>query len=319
MSKLFPAFLIGLLIASVSHGKDAYPPTGVEMRLQQVSDHVYYVQGQAGAATDNEGFISNAAAVVTDEGVVIFDVLGTPSLAARFLGLLREITDAPVRTVVVSHYHADHIYGLQVFKDLGAEIIAPSGANDYLQSPAAKTRLEERRLSLDPWVNDNTRIVVPDVFLRENTRFTLGGVEFIITLLGSAHSDGDLAMLVEPDRVLLSGDIIFEGRVPFVGDADTKRWLAVLESLETGGIVALVPGHGPAARDPQKAISLTRRYLAFLREHLGAAVEEMLPFAGAYDAIDWSEFSDLPAFEAANRRNAYQVFLSLEAESVKAQ
>lgn len=75
MSKLFPAFLIGLLIASVSHGKDAYPPTGVEMRLQQVSDHVYYVQGQAGAATDNEGFISNAAAVVTDEGVVIFDVL----------------------------------------------------------------------------------------------------------------------------------------------------------------------------------------------------------------------------------------------------
>lgn len=319
MLKTSSLFLISLFLLAEAGAGTAYPATGVDMVLQQVSDHVYYVQGQAGAATDNEGFISNAAAVLTDEGVVIFDALGTPSLAAKFLGLIREITDAPIRKVVVSHYHADHIYGLQVFQDAGAEIVAPAGANDYLQSPAAKSRLEERRFSLDPWVNEHTRLVVPDVFLRENTRFRLGGVEFVITLLGSAHSDGDLAMLVEPDRVLLSGDIIFEGRVPFVGDANTRRWLKVLEGLETGGIVALVPGHGPAARDPRNSISLTRRYLAFLREQLGSAVEEMLPFAEAYDQIDWSEFSGLPAFQAANRRNAYQVFLSLEAESVRDQ
>ena len=123
-------------------------------------------------------------------------------------------------------------------------------------------------------------------------------------------------MYVVQDRVLFSGDIIFEGRVPFVGDADTKRWLETLQALETNQLVALVPGHGPAADDPVGAVSRTREYLAYLRAVMGAAVENLDDFADAYDAADWSRFENLPAFTAANRRNAYQVFLSMEAEAL---
>jgi glyoxylase-like metal-dependent hydrolase (beta-lactamase superfamily II) len=291
-----------------------YAPTSVEMEVNKVSDHVYYVEGSAGIATDNEGFISNAGFVVTGDGVVVFDSLGTPSLANKLVSKIREITDQPIRKVIVSHYHADHIYGLQVFEEMGAEISAPEGSQKYLQSEAARERLEERRFSLEPWVNENTRLILPDVTISKSDTFTMGDVTFTINYMGKAHSDGDLSMLVEPDRVLFSGDLIFEGRVPFVGSADTKSWLETLTRLETGGLTALIPGHGPASTSPQETIELTRAYLAYLREVMGAAVDEFMPFDEAYAEADWSQFENLPAFAEGNRINAYQVYLSMEAE-----
>ena len=291
-----------------------YPPSSVEMDVKKVSEHVYYVEGAAGIATDNEGFISNAGFVVTDDGVVVFDSLGTPSLAKKLLDKISEVTKQPVKKVVVSHFHADHIYGLQVFEESGAEIIAPYGAQKYIQSDAAKERLQERQFSLDPWVNENTQLVLPDTTVEKSTHFTLGGLTFTINFMGKAHSDGDLTMLVEPDKVLFSGDIIFQQRIPFVGNADSKKWLETLTRLETEGIAALIPGHGPASSDPENTISLTRRYLVHLRKVMGAGVEDFTPFDEVYAAADWSEFKDLPAFDEGNRINAYQVYLSMEAE-----
>jgi len=80
--------------------------------------------------------------------------------------------------------------------------------------------------------------------------------------------------------------------------------------------IALVPGHGAVAKHPNQAISTMRRYLSYLRGTMSAAVEDFIAFDEAYDATDWSEFEQLPAFAEANRRNAYQVYLSMEAESL---
>lgn len=302
------------LLCSFAVSASEYAPISVDMQVRKVSEHVYYVEGVAGIATYNEGFISNAGFIVTDDGVVVFDALGTPSLAHELIGKIHEITDQPVRKVVVSHYHADHVYGLQVFEILGAQIYAPAGAQTYIRSDAAKNRLDERRISLEPWVNANTHLVLPDVTVDKSTRFEMGGLSFTLDYIGKAHSDGDLTMLVEPDRVLFSGDIIFRERIPFIGDGDTATWLDTLTKLDTGGIKALVPGHGPASLDPKDTISLTRRYLAHMRETMGAAVEELQSFDEAYANADWSEFEHLPAFDEGNRINAYQVYLSMEAE-----
>ncbi len=284
----------------------------VEMPLQKLSDHVYYVQGVAGIATDNAGFISNAAAIVTDEGVVIVDALGSPALAKKFLQRIREVTDKPIVKAIVTHYHADHIYGLQVFKEEGAEVIAPAGYHEYVEAPIAQQRLEERRISLAPWVDENTHIVMPDTVIDKNTPLQVGDVELDILYLGAAHSDGDLAVLVKNDGVLISGDLIFEGRVPFTGSANTKHWLEVLEHLDNTGLKALLPGHGPAASNPAEAVKLTLDYLRTVRDAMQRGVDEMMTFEEAYDQADWSRFENLPAFDATHRRNAYGVFLSLE-------
>jgi len=319
MQRLFLLVLVFLALPAFSQ-TDAparrYPPAAVDMQLQRLSEHVYFVQGEAGVATDNEGFISNAGVIVTNDGVVVFDALGTPSLADLLLRKIREVTDQPIVRVISSHYHADHIYGLQVFKERGAAVWAPVGAEKYLQSENAAERLEERRFSLEPWVNETTRLVEPDRYIGVQENFELGGVRFTVSPVGAAHSDGDLTLYVEPDRILFSGDIIFEGRVPFVGDANSRHWLEAIERMEAGQLIALVPGHGAVANNPSQVIAGMRRYLSYLRETMSAAVKDFMPFDEAYAASDWSEFEQLPAFAEANRRNAYQVYLSMEAESL---
>jgi glyoxylase-like metal-dependent hydrolase (beta-lactamase superfamily II) len=319
MSDLLRRLVGAALFLAVAHAHASeaeYPELSVEVPLRQISPHVWFVRGAAGVATDNEGFISNAGFIVTDGGVVVVDALGSPSLGWALRQAIRTVTDKPVTHLVLTHYHADHIYGAQVFDDEGAEVLAPLGAEDYLDSEVAQNRLEERRNSLFPWVDDSTRLVPPDRLLDRKTTLTLGDVTLTLLFLGSAHSEGDLALLVEPDRVLFSGDIIFAGRTPFVGDADTRQWLDSLERMESMRIEALIPGHGPAATDPNEAVGMTRRYIAHLRAAMGAAVEELVSFDEAYQAADWSEFNQLPAFESANRRNAYQVYLSIEAEQL---
>lgn len=306
--------ITSLLLGCNEPAKTIYPATDVKMELKKVSEHVYYVQGKAGVATDNEGFISNAGFIVTDEGVIVFDTLGTPSLANLLLTKIRSVTDKPILKVIVSHYHADHIYGLQVFKEQGAQIIAPEGAMEYLSEAKNDELLESRRFLLEPWVNENTHLVTPDVIVEKPMKFSHGGIDFTLDVLGAAHSDGDLTLFIEPENVFFSGDIIFEGRVPYLGDANTKRWLDTLIKMEVGKISALIPGHGPAAKNPNQAISATRSYLATVRKVMARAVENMDDFAETYDKADWSEFEKLPAFAEANRRNAYQVYLSMEEE-----
>jgi glyoxylase-like metal-dependent hydrolase (beta-lactamase superfamily II) len=295
-----------------------YPPLDIDMEAKKLGEHTYQVQGKAGIATDNGGFISNSGFVVTDAGVIVVDALGSPPLAVELLKRIRKVTDKPVKKVIITHYHADHMYGAQVFKELGAEIIAPVGSFKYINAESAPARLNERRESLKPWVNEQTYIVKPDTIIKETTEFELGGQHFVINVVGAAHSDGDLTLLAKEDGILFSGDIIFGGRVPFIGGGSTAKWIDTLAGMESGlTLNLLVPGHGPASDSPAEAIKLTKSYLIFMREVMGNAVEEMEEFADAYDETDWSEFEDMPAFGSVNRLNANTVFLSMEEESVE--
>ena len=302
--------LLTLLVFSAQ--AEEYEAVSVEVKAQKLIGDAYYVPGMSGAATEYEGFISNAGFVVTNEGVVVFDALGTPPLAHAMLGEIRKITDQPIKIVVMSHYHADHLYGLQVFKDEGAQVWAPKGTWDYLDSETAENLLDSRRTALFPWVTDDTYLVKPDRIIDQDTEFSLGDHEFMINYFGKVHSDGDMSLLSVTDQTLYSGDIIFEGRLPFVGDANIIDWVKTLERMQYTQVDYFVPGHGSASNQPQQTMDLTYRYLKFLLDKLSKAVEDMDQFEETYEAIDWSEFENETAFDIANRRNAYSVYLFLE-------
>ena len=301
-----------LTLLAFSAQAEEYDAVSVEVKAQKLTGDAYYIPGLSGAATEYEGFISNAGFVVTNEGVVVFDALGTPSLAHAMLGEIRKITDQPIKIVVMSHYHADHLYGLQVFKDEGAQVWAPKGTWDYLDSETAETLLDSRRTALFPWVTDDTYLVKPDRIIDQDTEFSLGDHEFMINYFGKVHSDGDMSLLSVNDQTLYSGDIIFEGRLPFVGDANIIDWVKTLERMQYTQVDYFVPGHGSASNQPQQTMDLTYRYLKFLLDKLSKAVEDMEQFEETYDAIDWSEFENETAFDIANRKNAYAVYLFLE-------
>ncbi|MDH3221798.1 MAG: MBL fold metallo-hydrolase [Gammaproteobacteria bacterium] len=312
------AVVIFPIAVSVAHAsQEATVP--VDMIPVQVSAHAWYVPGDTGVATDNYGFVSNSAFVVGSDGVIVFDTLGTPALGTKLLAAIRTVTSAPIKRIYISHYHADHMYGNQAFADTGAEIVASDGAKRYLEGEIAQQRLNERRVSLGPWVNDATRIVSPDRYLRGEERFEFGDVTIRVVDVGSAHSEGDLVLFVEDDGVLFSGDIIFEGRIPFLGTSSSAAWLDVLDEMEKAEVGVIVPGHGKAAENPREVVSLTRNYLAFVRASMRQAVDNWIPFDEAYEATDWGDFIEYPAFTEANRRNAYGIYLSLEQESLQSQ
>lgn len=290
----------------------------------KVSQHVYYFRGGSGMAdTGNQGFMSNAGFVVTGDGVLVFDALGTPALGAAMVRAIRTVTPQPIRRVIVSHYHADHFYGLQALKGQGVQVWAHERARTYLSSDLAATRLAQRKTALAPWVDDKTRLVPADRWLDfsggQTIAFEMGGLHFRIIDMSGAHAPDDIMLAVDEDKVLFSGDLFFTGRIPFVGDADSKVWLKALDKMLEMRPSLVVPGHGDMSRVPEQDLQLTRSYLTFLRRVMGEAVAELVSFDEAYSKVDWSAYEKYPAFAQANRLNAYGTYLLMEQESLKPQ
>ena len=280
---------------------------------QNVAPGVWMVQGVAAlGSVANRNFISNAAFVVTADGVVVVDALGSPALAEALIEAIARITPQPVRRVIVTHYHADHIYGLQAFKAVGATVIAQREGQVYLHSDSAALRLKVSREELAPWIDERTRLVAADVWIDAPLRFTLGGVDFVVQPVGPAHTAEDLVVYLPQQHCLIAGDLVFRGRIPFVGQADSRRWITALEGLLAFEPQTLLPGHGPASNDARADLQLTRDYLLHLRQTMGQAARKLEPFEDAYAKADWSRYEGLPLFRAANRINAYNTYLLME-------
>lgn len=315
------AMLLGL--THFAQAADApYAPLTKPLHIEQVPNApIRYSIGNPGIpGKDNEGNTSNAGFVVTSDGVAVFDALGTPSLGWALLQEIKKATDKPVRYVIASHYHADHIYGLQAFKDhTQALIIAQEQAGDYkvneeTSDERAEQRLDQRRGALFPWVDENTRVVPPDITFKERMTITLGDRRLTLLFAGPAHSSSDMMMMVEPDGVLFAGDIVQNSRIPFMNsdDVSTTHWLAALSEVEKLQPKFIIPGHGKASTKAAEAIAFTRDYIRYVRDAMSKAVQNWTDFDAAYAQTDWSKYKDMPAFASNNRGNAYRIYLELE-------
>lgn len=294
----------------------AQAENGPVFKAQQVSASTWYVEGLSALGTPaNQNFISNAAFVITPAGVVVIDALGSPALAVRLLAEIKKVTPIPVTHVLITHYHADHIYGLQTMKAAGAKILAHEAARVYLNSDTARLRLEASRQELAPWVNEETVLVAADEWISNDRSITIGGVTFEIKRVGPSHTPEDIAIYLPKEKVLFAGDLVFRSRIPYVGQADSRHWILALDQLLAFDTQVIVPGHGAISRQARNDMQLTRNYLEYLRSKMAQAARNMEPFEDAYKATDWSQFEHLPLFRIANRMNAYNTYLLLEHEA----
>lgn len=313
--KILSGTLIGSLILIGSAFGQAKAVDTVQLQPIQVAPHTYFVRGFAALGSSaNQNFISNAGFVVTPRGVVVVDALGSPILAQKLITEIKKITPQKIVAVIVSHYHADHVYGLQEFKKIGAKIYAQNEGRNYLSSETAKQRLIASRIDFAPWVNDKTALTSADVWVDQKTKLSVGGVDFFVSRVGPAHAPEDLMVYVPSEKVLFAGDLVFRGRIPFVGNADSKGWLVALDEIEKLNPNIVIPGHGNYSVKPAEDIVFTRNYLKYLRESMTNAAVNLDPFEDAYKQTDWSEYEGMPLFRAANRMNAYNVYLSIQAE-----
>lgn len=304
--------LILLVCCQALLARLAYAET-FTMKAQQVAPHTWYVQGESAlGSAANRNFVSNAGFVITRAGVVVIDALGSPFLAQELIKLIAQKTSQPITHVLLTHYHADHIYGLQSFK--GVQIWAHEAGSHYLDSDTAQSRLISSRETMFPWIDEKTRLMPATHWFKDRTELVVGGMVFVLQPMGPAHTPEDIVVHVPSEGVLFSGDLMFRGRVPFVGNANSKQWLASLDIMLGLDARVMVPGHGSASLQARQDMMLTREYLAYVRQSMGAAAKDMVPFEEAYEKTDWRAFEHLPLFKSANRINAFNTYLEMERE-----
>lgn len=296
----------------------AHAQEAPSVEAQRVSNTAFYVQGLSalGSAT-NQNYISNAGFVITQTGVVVIDALGSPALADKLVQQIRKLTPLPISHVILTHYHADHIYGLQALKAQGAKVVAHRAALSYLNSETAEQRLAASRHEFAPWINNDTRLVRADEWLDGDRELRIGGVTFMVKAVGPAHTPEDLVVYLPAEKVLFAGDLVFRNRIPFVGQANSQLWMQAIQTLLAFDTVAIVPGHGPVSVKAKQDMQQTYDYLAYLRKAMGDAALNLDPFEEAYRTTDWSSFDQIPLFQFANRMNAYNTYLLMEQELKK--
>lgn len=312
--RLYAACLCALLLC-LARTATAQAPQPI-VTLQRVSASTWFAQGEAAlGAAANRNFISNAGVIATPAGAVVVDALGSPALARELIAQVYRVTGQAVTHLILTHYHADHIYGLQEFRKAGAKIIAHGAAREYLNSETAASRLAQSRIDLAPWIDEHTQLVPADEWLDGPRELVVGGMRVLIRPVGPAHTPEDLVVFLPSEKVLFAGDLVFRGRIPFVGQANSGQWIRALDTVLGFGAQVVVPGHGPLSTSARQDMELTRDYLAHLRATMGKAARELEPFEDAYRQADWSRFEQLPLFRAANRMNAYNTYLLMEQEA----
>jgi glyoxylase-like metal-dependent hydrolase (beta-lactamase superfamily II) len=298
-------------------------PSHVKETLRKIKEGVYGVFGvYEQVRYENRGFISNAYFVVTEEGVFVFDTLTTYKLGRELVETIRSITDKPIRFVVVSHYHTDHFYGAGAFKELGATLIAHEWSFDYVSQPSSWNFYEARKKLLREHM-EGTDMVTPDITLTRDLDIHLGKLKIEVRHFCKAHTPGDIVAWIQEKKVLFSGDIVFDGRLPFLGSGNSKGWLVCLDKILELDPEVLLPGHGSPMLTKERIrdrVMWTRRYIADLRDTIRRMIEEGRDIDYVRENINDAlikidpSYAQIPVFFEVNPVNAYYVYFEIENE-----
>jgi len=191
----------------------------------------------------------NSGVVIGDDSVLVVDTTATPVMARELIARIRQVTDKPIRHVVLSHYHAVRVLGASAYKSEGCEhIVASSGTYDLIAERGAEDMKSEieRFPRLFQAVESIPGLTWPNLVFEGEITLYLGKLEVNIMHLGPGHTRGDTVVFLPQQHILFSGDLVEYQAAAYTGDAHLQEWPTTLNELRSLKPEKLVPGRGPA-------------------------------------------------------------------------
>ncbi|NGM38756.1 MBL fold metallo-hydrolase [Methylobacterium sp. DB0501] len=223
----------------------------------------------------------NSGIVVGDDSVLVIDARATPRMAGDLVRRVREVTDKPIRHVLLTHYHAVRVLGVAGYPDR-VNVIASDVARDMIVERGQQDMDSEiqRFPRLFRGREEIPGLTWPTLTFHGEMTLWLGSREVRIIHAGRGHTAGDTVAWLPKEGVLFSGDLVEYGATPYCGDAHFQDWPATLDRLEALNPKALVPGRGEALRTPDRIREGLEGTRAFLRDLYAIAREGV---AAGYD------------------------------------
>ncbi len=308
---LFP---LALLAIAALWAAAASAATLEPLPVREIAPGVFVHQGRYELFTPrNEGDVSNAGFIVGRDGVAVIDTGGSPRIGAALLAAIRARTQAPIKYVINTHMHPDHVFG-----DVAFEAEQPTFVGHH-KLPRALAARAERYLAINKELLGEEafageRIIAPTLLVDDKLELDLGDRKLRVEAQKTAHTDNDLTVLDEQTGTLFLGDLLFVEHVPAL-DGSIRGWLALLDQLkQRTDIARVVPGHGPASVPWPAAMAAEQRYLDRIAQDVramikqGKTIDEAMRTAGLSEKDAWLLF---PEYHA---RNVSAAFAELEWE-----
>jgi quinoprotein relay system zinc metallohydrolase 2 len=283
------------------------------MEISEIAPGVFVHQGRYELQSpENRGDMANAGFVVGTESVAVIDTLGSAIAGAELRAAIRTVTDKPIRYVINTHMHPDHVFGNAAFKQDN-----PTFVGHYKLARGLGSRAERylaiNKTMLGDAAFQGIEVILPTLAVESSTTLDLGGRGLALETQPTAHTDNDLTVTDTATDTLFLGDLLFSVHVPTL-DGSIKGWLALLDALARKKAARVVPGHGPHAMRLPEALTPEQRYLADIAADVrklikeGKTLEEATRTAGFEDRDAWKLFDDYHV------RNVTAAFAELEWE-----
>jgi quinoprotein relay system zinc metallohydrolase 2 len=283
------------------------------LEVSEVAPGLFVHQGRYEVQSpENRGDMANASFVVGTDAVAVIDTLGSAVAGRELRSAIRAVTNKPIRYVINTHMHPDHVFGNAAFKEDN-----PAFVGHYKLARGLATRADRylamNKTMLGEEAFEGIEIILPTVAVEKSTTLDLGGRMLVLQTQPTAHTDNDLIITDTATDTLFLGDLLFSVHVPTL-DGSIKGWLALLDQFAAREAARVIPGHGPHAMELPEALQPEQRYLAAITTDVRRLIADGKTLEDATKTAGFSERDAWKLFDHYHVRNVTAAFAELEWE-----